>query len=79
MNIIATRSRHPWNKGKLIGQPPATTERYLGHPSKASNCRKSSGAGSLDLAIDSKLRACDLTILRVRDVVHGEHVSSRAM
>jgi hypothetical protein len=71
MNIIAIRSRHPRNKGKLIGQPPATTERYLGHPSKASNCRKSSGAGSL--------RACDLTMLRVRDVVHGEHVSSRAM
>jgi integrase len=32
-----------------------------------------------DLAIDSKLRACDLTKLRVRDVAHGEHVSSRAM
>lgn len=32
-----------------------------------------------DLAIDSKLRACDLTKLRVRDVAHGEHLSSRAM
>ncbi|HDS1787676.1 integrase [Pseudomonas sp. FW305-E2] len=32
-----------------------------------------------DLAIDSKLRACDLTKLRVRDVAHGEHVSSRAI
>jgi integrase len=31
-----------------------------------------------NLAIDSKLRACDLTKLRVRDVCHGEHVASRA-
>jgi integrase len=32
-----------------------------------------------NLAIDSKLRACDLTKLRVRDIAHGEHVSSRAI
>ncbi|CAI8879307.1 hypothetical protein EMIT0232MI5_30088 [Pseudomonas sp. IT-232MI5] len=31
------------------------------------------------MAIDSKLRAYDLTKLRVRDIAHGEHVSSRAM
>jgi hypothetical protein len=31
-----------------------------------------------NLAIDSKLRACDLTKLCVRDVCHGEHVASRA-
>ena len=32
-----------------------------------------------DLAIESKLRACDLTKLRVRYIAHGEHVSSRAI
>jgi len=31
------------------------------------------------LAIDSKLRACNLTKLRVRDIAHGEYVSSRAI
>jgi len=31
-----------------------------------------------DLAIDSKLRACDLVGLRVRDVAHGMHIGSRA-
>jgi integrase len=31
-----------------------------------------------NLAIDSKLRACDLTKLRVRDVCHGERIASRA-
>jgi integrase len=32
-----------------------------------------------DLAIDSKLRGCDLVKLRVRDVCHGDHVSKRAV
>src|SRR4030095_12078093 len=32
-----------------------------------------------DLGIDSKLRACDLVQLRVRDVCHGNHVTSRAV
>jgi len=32
-----------------------------------------------DSSIDSKLRACDLTKLRVRDIAHGEHVSPRAI
>ena len=31
-----------------------------------------------DLSIDSKLRACDLVKLRVRDVCHGDRVASRA-
>ena len=32
-----------------------------------------------DLAINSKLRACGLTRLRVRDIADGEHVSPRAI
>jgi integrase len=32
-----------------------------------------------NLAIESKLRACDFTKLRVRDIAHGEHESSRAI
>src|ERR1700721_2449923 len=32
-----------------------------------------------NMAIDSKLRACDLVKLRVRDVCHGESVASRAI
>jgi hypothetical protein len=33
----------------------------------------------LDLAIDSKHRACDLTKLHVRNVAHGNQVAARAM
>ena len=32
-----------------------------------------------DLGIDSKLRACDLVKLKVRDIRHGERVASRAI
>jgi len=32
-----------------------------------------------DLGIDSKLRACDLLSLRVRDVCHGDRVAARAI
>lgn len=31
-----------------------------------------------DLGLDSKLRACDLVKMRVRDICHGEHVAPRA-
>lgn len=31
-----------------------------------------------NLAIDSKLRGCDLVKLKVRDVAHGEHITKRA-
>jgi hypothetical protein len=32
-----------------------------------------------NLAVDSKLRSCDLVKLRVRDVTRGDHVASRAI
>ena len=32
-----------------------------------------------DLGIDSKLRACDLVKLRVRDARHGDRVAARAI
>ncbi len=33
----------------------------------------------LNLGLDSKLRACDLVSLKVRDITHGEHVAPRAI
>ena len=32
-----------------------------------------------NLAVDSKLRSCDLVQLRVRDVAHGEQIANRAI
>ncbi len=41
----------------------------------ASNIRE---LAMINLAIDSKLRACDLTRLQVQDIRHGSHVAARA-
>jgi integrase len=32
-----------------------------------------------NLAIDSKLRACDLVKLRIQDICHGDHIAPRAI
>lgn len=80
MSIIATRSRQPWNKGKLVGQkPPLQLRDIWAIRVRLQIAERTRDLALFDLAIDSKLRACDLTKLRVRDVAHGEHVSSRAM
>ncbi|VAW64734.1 hypothetical protein MNBD_GAMMA11-3237, partial [hydrothermal vent metagenome] len=33
----------------------------------------------VDLAIDSKLRCCDLVKLKVRDIAHGTQILNRAI
>ncbi len=80
MKIIATGSREPWNKGKLVGQkPPLLLRDIWSIRVRLQIAERTLDLALFDLAIDSKLRVCDLTKLRVRDVAHGEHVSSRAM
>ena len=80
MSIIATRSRQPWNKGKLVGQkPPLRLRDIWSIRVRLQIAERTRDLALFDLAIDSKLRACDLTRLGVRNVAHGEYVSSRAM
>jgi integrase len=80
MNIIATCSRQPWNKGTLVGQKtPLRLRDIWAIRVRLQIAERTRDLALFDLAIDSKLRACDLTKLRVRDVAHGEYVSSRAM
>ena len=80
MNITATCTRRPWNKGKLVGQKtPLRLRDIWAIRVRLQLAERTRDLALFDLAIDSKLRACDLTKLRVCDVAHGEHVSSRAM
>ena len=80
MNTIATYSHQPWNKGKLVGQKaPLRLRDIWAIRVRLQIAERSRDLALFDLAIDSKLRACDLTKLRVRDVAHGENLSSRAM
>ncbi|UVM52724.1 MULTISPECIES: tyrosine-type recombinase/integrase [unclassified Pseudomonas] len=80
MKIIATYSHQPWNKGKLVGQKaPLRVRDIWAIRVRLQLAEKTRDLALFNLAIDSKLRACDFTKLRVRDIAHGEHVSSRAI
>ena len=80
MKTAAIYTHRAWNKGKLVGQKaPLRLRDIWAIRVRLQIAEKSRDLALFNLAIDSKLRACDLTKLRVRDVAHGEHVSSRAI
>ena len=76
----ATTKREAWNKGKLVGQKPPLKPRDIWairiHLQNAHAVRD---LAMFNLAIDSKLRGCDLVSLRVRDITHGNQVVPRAI
>lgn len=70
----------PWNKNKLIGQKsPLKLQEIWAIRIRLQIDRRVRDLALFNLAIDSKLRACDLLRLRVSDVCHSDRVSSRAM
>jgi hypothetical protein len=80
MNTIARYSHQPCNKGKLVGQKaPLRVRDIWAIRVRLQLAEKTRDLALFNLAIDSKLRACDLTKLRVRDIAHGEHVSPLAI
>ncbi len=72
--------RIPWNKGKLVGQkPPLKLREIWAIRIRLQLARRTRDLALFNMAIDSKLRACDLVCLRVRDVAQGGQVARRAM
>ena len=73
--------KHPaWNKGKLIGQkPPLKLKEVWAIRTRLQMAHKTRDLTMFNLAIDSKLRSCDLVKLQVRDVAHGTQILKRAM
>ena len=75
-----TASRRPWNKGRLIGQKPPLKLKEIWsiriHLQIAANIRE---LAMFNIAIDSKLRACDLVSLRVDDVALGGRARARTI
>src|SRR5271169_5663763 len=69
----------PWNKGKLVGQkaPLKLKEIWAIRVRLQVFCRTRELA-LFDLGIDSKLRACDLVKLQVRDIAVLGHDVARA-
>ena len=78
-NLIHTNAT-PWNKGKLIGQkPPLRLHEIWSIRIRLEVANQIRDLAMFNLAIDSKLRSCDLVKLRVSDVAHGKHILKRAM
>src|SRR6202171_1399173 len=70
----------PWNKGKLLGQkPPLKLKEIWAIRIRLQLDQRTRELALFNLAIDSKLRGCDLVGLRVHDVVQGSHVAARAI
>ncbi|VTU43136.1 Site-specific recombinase XerD (plasmid) [Variovorax sp. RA8] len=71
--------REPWNKGKLVGQKtPFRLKEIWAIPVRLQLQSQVRDLALFNLGIDSKLKACDLAYLRVRDVSTGERVAARA-
>src|SRR6202035_583966 len=79
-NTVVTKPRRePWNKGKLIGQkPPLRPKHVWSIRTRLQMDRQSRDLAMFNLAIDSKLRGCDVVALRVEDVAPSGYAVDRA-
>ena len=70
----------PWNKGKITGQkPPLKRSEIWAIRVRLQLRGRMRDLALFNLAIDSKLRACDLVKIRVRDVTQAGQVANRAI
>jgi integrase len=70
----------PWNKGKLVGQkPPLKLKEVWAIRIRLELSNAVRELALFNLAIDSKLRGCDLVQIRVRDVTHGNSIGKRTI
>jgi integrase len=78
--LLANDAQHTaWNRGQITGQKPPLKRNEIWairiHLQIQGRIRD---LALFNLAIDSKLRACDLVRLRVRDVIQAGQVARRA-
>jgi len=71
--------RQPWNKGKLTGaKPPLRPKHVWSIRSKLQAEGRTRDLAMFNLAIDSKLRACDIVALKVEDIAPNAYAADRA-
>lgn len=77
--ITATPKRAPWNKGKLIGpRPPLRQKHVWAIRTWLQIEQQTRDLALFNLAIDSKLRGCDLVAVRVDDIAPNGYAIERA-
>ena len=71
--------RCPWNKGKLIGpKPPLQARHVWAIRTRLQLARRIRDLALFNLAIDSKLRGCDVVSVKVEDVAPHGYAIDRA-
>ena len=71
--------RPPWNKGKLVGaKPPLRPSHVWSIRTKLQMQGRTRDLALFNLAIDSKLRGCDVVAVRVDDVAPSGYAMDRA-
>ena len=80
VNTGATAARRsPWNKGKLTGaKPPLRPKHVWSIRTKLQVEGRTRDLAMFNLAIDSKLRGCDVIALKVENVAPGGYAVDRA-
>ena len=75
---VPTTKLVPWNKGRIVGQKrPLQPKQVWAIRARLEFDDNPLDLALFNLAIDSKLRGCDLVRLRVADLVVGEKVRNR--
>ena len=76
---IPTPKRAPWNKGKLIGAKPPLRQKHVWAIRTMLQVERSTrDLAMFNLAIDSKLRGCDVVAIRIDDVAPNGYAIDRA-
>ena len=74
------RHCQPWNKGKLVGQKaPLRLKEIWAIRIRLQLAERVRELALFNLAVDSKLRSCDLVKVRIQDVTRGDSVAARAI
>ena len=75
----AVSKRTPWNKGKIVGaKPPLRPKHVWSIRTKLQVEGRMRDLALFNVAIDSKLRGCDVVALKVDDVAPGGYAADRA-
>jgi site-specific recombinase XerC len=76
----ATKERRPWNLGRMVGSKrPLKPQQVWAIRFWLEREPRLRDRALFDLAIDSKLRGCDVVKVKIGDLVSGERVRSRAI
>src|SRR5205085_12535266 len=78
-NLITSAKRVPWNKGKLTGaKPPLRPKHVWAIRTRLQIDQLTRDLALFNLAIDSKLRGCDVVAVKVDDVAPNGYAVDRA-